>query len=107
MICKEKKALFWNALNIFLQIIPAGQASSMPFMVSDLVPMVIVLRDICLGIIELAYPDARPTLNDDYRHALTKTGVKARNNNVKEVSRQTVQWAYLFKVNVWIMIFSF
>ena len=57
------------------------------------------LRDVCLGIIELAHPDAKPTVNEDYRIALKRTGVKTRTNNTKESSRQTMQWGHLFKVS--------
>ena len=72
--------------------------SSMPFTLSELVPMMTQLRDVCLGIIELAHPDAKPTVNEDYRIALKRTGVKTRTNNTKESTRQTMQWGHLFKV---------
>ena len=70
----------------------------MPFTLSELVPMMTQLRDVCLGIIELAHPDAKPTVNEDYRIALKRTGVKTRINNTKETNRQTMQWGHLFKV---------
>lgn len=70
----------------------------MPFNLLEVIQMVIALKDVCLGIIELAHPDAKPTVNDDYRLALKTVGVKSKNNNTKEVCRQTRQWGYLFKV---------
>lgn len=70
----------------------------MPFNLLEIIQMVIALRDVCLGIIELAHPDAKPTINEDYRQALSRVGVKTRNNNVKELNQQTLQWGYLFKV---------
>jgi len=70
----------------------------MPFKLLDVMQMVIALRDVCLGIIELAHPDAKPTINDDYRLALRLVGVKTHNNNSKEINKQTRQWGYLFKV---------
>lgn len=76
----------------------AEKKSSMPFTLPELVPMMIQLRDVCLGIIELAHPDAKPTVNEDYRIALKRTGVKTRNNNTKENTKQTMQWGHLFKV---------
>lgn len=72
----------------------------MPFNLQDVTQMVIALRDVCLGIIELAHPDAKPTINDDYRHALSRVDGKTRNNNIKELNRQTLQWGYLFKVRL-------
>lgn len=56
------------------------------------------LRDICLGIIELAHPDAKPTVNEDYREALKRTGVKDRSDRLQEELKKSRQWAYLFKV---------
>ena len=41
----------------------------MPFSLSELVAMSLALRDACLGIIELAHPDTRPALKEDYRAA--------------------------------------
>ena len=77
----------------------------MPFTVSELVPMMIQLRDVCLGIIELAHPDARPTVNEDYKIALKRTGVRTSNNNTKENHKKTMQWGHLFKVgDTWVRV---
>jgi len=76
----------------------AGSASSMPFSLLEVVQMVIALRDVCLGIIELAHPDAKPTVNEDYRVALARVGVPTRRHNPREISKQTREWGYLFKV---------
>lgn len=96
------RCLLFNQNNIVFRSIiygflPIGNTKSMPFNLLEVIQMVIALRDVCLGIIELAYPDAKPTINDDYRLALKKVGIKSR-NNTKEVDRQTRQWGYLFKV---------
>lgn len=68
----------------------------MPFSLDELVPMILMLRDSCLGIIELAHPDAKPMITDDYKEALRITGVR----DVTKQSRdeETRRWAYLFKV---------
>jgi ubiquitin-protein ligase E3 C len=76
----------------------------MPFNLLEIIQMVIALRDVCLGIIELAHPDAKPTVNEDYRQALSRVGVKTRNNNVKELNQQTLQWGYLFKVRYKLLV---
>lgn len=75
-----------------------GKPSSMPFTLSEIISMVISLRDVCLGIIEVAHPDAKPMINEDYRQALTRVGSKTKVSDVKNLSRQTQQWGYLFKV---------
>ncbi|KAL5017056.1 hypothetical protein ScPMuIL_006645 [Solemya velum] len=75
-----------------------NQGSSMPFSLSELAPMAHALRDTCLGIIELAHPDAKPTVNEDYREALKRTGVKYRSDRLQEELKKSRQWAYLFKV---------
>ncbi|KAK3607654.1 hypothetical protein CHS0354_010642 [Potamilus streckersoni] len=74
------------------------KGSSMPFTLMELVPMTLVLRDVCLGIIELAHPDAKPTINEDYRIALKKTGVKERARDNQKDALSKAQWGYLFKV---------
>ncbi|KAK3800090.1 hypothetical protein RRG08_015057 [Elysia crispata] len=72
--------------------------SSMPFFLDEIVPMCWQLRDTCLGIIELAHPDTRMAISNDYRKALEKTGVLREQNNEEEEAELTRQWAYLFKV---------
>lgn len=79
--------LYWNI---------AEKSSSMPFSLDELVPMTLMLRDSCLGIIELAHPDAKPMITEDYRQALRKTGISNRNSHTND--EETRRWAYLFKV---------
>ena len=69
----------------------------MPFSLDELVPMTLMLRDSCLGIIELAHPDAKPMITEDYKEALRRTGVKDVNKQSKD--EETRRWAYLFKVS--------
>ena len=42
----------------------------MPFSLSDLVPMSQNLRDVALGLVELAYPESRPVVNEAYQLAI-------------------------------------
>lgn len=72
------------------------KSSSMPFSLDELVPMTLMLRDSCLGIIELAHPDAKPMITDDYKEALRLTGVKDIDQQTRD--QETRRWAYLFKV---------
>ncbi|KAK7793688.1 hypothetical protein R5R35_013163 [Gryllus longicercus] len=71
-----------------------GAADTMPFSVGELVPLSLALKDVCLGLVELAFPDSRPSVRDDYR-----TAVHGR--DLPTVSAQDTQmWAHLFKVTV-------
>ena len=43
----------------------------MPFSLTDLVPMSLALRDVALGLIELAFPESRPSVQgSDYARAI-------------------------------------
>lgn len=71
-----------------------GAADTMPFNVTDLVPLSQALKDVCLGLVELAFPDSRPCVKEDYRTAV-------RGSDLPAVSAQDTQmWAHLFKVTV-------
>ena len=48
----------------------AGKAW-MPFTLAELVSMSTHLRDICLGLVELAFPESRPVVREDYRQAVS------------------------------------
>ncbi|CAH1772399.1 unnamed protein product [Owenia fusiformis] len=73
--------------------------SHMPFKVSELVPMSLELRNACLGIIELAHPDTKPTLREDYRKAFQSVGVNLLDTLSKEqLEYKRKTWAHLFKV---------
>ena len=72
--------------------------SFMPFLVHDLVPMTRVLCDACLGVIELAHPDTKPTLKANYRAAFCSVGARRDALAPEELNAQRHLWAYLFKV---------
>ena len=74
----------------------SAPSRSMPFTIEELIPMCQMLRDTCLGIIELAHPDARFTIKDTYKKALEKTGVPSRAG--EEHDKETNRWTYLFRV---------
>ena len=77
----------------------AEGSSSMPFTLREMVPMSLALRNACLGIIELAHPDAKFSINEDYRQALHKTGIKRKQNTEQEDKKEARLWAFLFKVS--------
>ncbi|XP_025111485.1 ubiquitin-protein ligase E3C-like isoform X2 [Pomacea canaliculata] len=72
-------------------------SSSMPFTLREMVPMSLALRNACLGIIELAHPDAKFAVNEDYRQALHLTGIQSRHITDEDDENETRFWAYLFK----------
>lgn len=45
---------------------PATRSSLMPFSITEIVELSAVLKDVCMGLVELAFPEARP-LTDHYR----------------------------------------
>ena len=72
---------------------------TMPFQIAELVPMSLALRDACIGIIELAHPDTKPTLKEDYRKAFQSVGATSNLLTLDELKKQMDTWAYLFKVS--------
>uniref|UniRef100_A0A8C4QGR2 HECT-type E3 ubiquitin transferase n=1 Tax=Eptatretus burgeri TaxID=7764 RepID=A0A8C4QGR2_EPTBU len=74
--------------------------SSMPFSLSELVEMSLRLRDACLGIIQLAYPDSRPELRDSYAQALQGSivGRSVTQPAEQRLQEQRTRYTHLFKV---------
>ncbi|KFM61319.1 Ubiquitin-protein ligase E3C, partial [Stegodyphus mimosarum] len=70
----------------------------MPFTLAELASVSATLKDVCMGLIELAYPDKKSAFNRDYVKAMKSVGSKNldKNVNVFEVR----QWNQLFKVVV-------
>uniref|UniRef100_A0A2C9KEQ7 Ubiquitin-protein ligase E3C n=1 Tax=Biomphalaria glabrata TaxID=6526 RepID=A0A2C9KEQ7_BIOGL len=77
-------------------------SSTMPFSLDEIVLMCRYLRDTCLGIIELAHPDSRFTISEDYKQALEKTAsVDEGFSEKRELETDdygTKLWSYLFKI---------
>ncbi|KAJ9576987.1 hypothetical protein L9F63_006424 [Diploptera punctata] len=69
--------------------------TTMPFPLSALVPLSLTLKEVCLGLVELAFPDSRPSVRDDYR-----TAVHGREQPSTVSSQDTQMWSHLFKVTV-------
>ena len=42
----------------------------MPFKLPEMVKMSLTLRDLTLGLIDLGFPESRPTVNENYKHAV-------------------------------------
>ena len=72
--------------------------SSMPFTIPELESMTLILRDVCIGLIELAYQDTKITVkSDEYKRALKS--VQVDENVVCEIPNVKV-WLHLFKSSV-------
>lgn len=72
----------------------SGQ-QTMPFTTAGLVPLSAHLKGVCLGLVELAFPDTRPTVREDYKNA-----VLGASSSAAHTQQNTQMWAHLFKVTV-------
>ncbi|KAJ8686743.1 hypothetical protein QAD02_022537 [Eretmocerus hayati] len=68
---------------------------AMPFTTSDLVVLSSHLKGVSLGLVELAFPDTRPSVRDDYKNA-----VLGPSSSTPVTPQNTQMWAHLFKVIV-------
>ena len=73
------------------------QRNWMPFTLPELVSMSLSLRDIALGLVELAFPESRPRVRDDYRQAVNS--VRDTPEESRDV-RDIIIWTHLFKTVV-------
>jgi len=67
----------------------------MPFTLSELVPMSLSLRDIALGLVELAFPESRPSVREDYRQAVNS--VRNVSQELDESPNDIAMWSHMFK----------
>ena len=68
--------------------------SLMPFRLDELIHMSLSLRNACLGMIECAHPETRPTVTEDYTQAMASVGVTPRSRSSDIAST----WMHVFKV---------
>ncbi|MBZ3869342.1 Ubiquitin-protein ligase E3C [Sciurus carolinensis] len=78
----------------------AGQRrpSMMPFTLEELVVLSRCLRDACLGIIKLAYPEAKPEVREEYVTAFQSVGVTTSSEVQQCIQTEQKRWIQLFKV---------
>uniref|UniRef100_A0A3B3BDY6 Ubiquitin-protein ligase E3C n=1 Tax=Oryzias melastigma TaxID=30732 RepID=A0A3B3BDY6_ORYME len=74
------------------------QSSMMPFTLSELVTLSRCLRDACLGIIKLAYPETKTEHREEYMAAFRSVGVKTNNEVQQRIQAEQKRWVQLFKV---------
>uniref|UniRef100_A0A6M2E0P6 Ubiquitin-protein ligase E3C n=1 Tax=Xenopsylla cheopis TaxID=163159 RepID=A0A6M2E0P6_XENCH len=87
--------VFCELFSILISTLHDGEfssAESIPFTLPELIPVIGILKDVCLGLVELAFPDSRPSIPQDYQLAV----------RTKEViqGQKTENWIHLFKVSV-------
>lgn len=71
-----------------------NKQQAMPFTTSELVLLSSHLKGVCSGLIELAFPDSRPTVRDDYRTAVLGPSCPIQSQQDTQI------WTHLFKVTV-------
>ncbi|XP_015210396.1 ubiquitin-protein ligase E3C [Lepisosteus oculatus] len=75
-----------------------SQSSMMPFTLVELVTLSRCLRDACLGIIKLAYPETKPEHREEYIAAFKSVGVKTNTEMQQRIQAEQKRWIQLFKV---------
>ena len=73
----------------------------MPFKLVELIPLSLLLRDACLGLIRITHPETSHFISEGYRTALKSVGVplQERAVTIDHVKRQKNAWFYLFRVS--------
>uniref|UniRef100_A0A8C0ISW7 Ubiquitin-protein ligase E3C n=1 Tax=Chelonoidis abingdonii TaxID=106734 RepID=A0A8C0ISW7_CHEAB len=74
------------------------QSSMMPFTLEELVILSHCLRDACLGIIKLAYPETKPEVREEYIAAFRSVGVTTNTEMQRCIQTEQKRWIQLFKV---------
>ncbi|KAM6978093.1 ubiquitin-protein ligase E3C [Aplochiton taeniatus] len=75
-----------------------SQSSMMPFSLAELVTLSRCLRDACLGIIKLAYPETKTEHREEYMAAFRSVGVKTNTAVQQRIQAEQKRWVQLFKV---------
>uniref|UniRef100_A0A674NQ55 Ubiquitin-protein ligase E3C n=1 Tax=Takifugu rubripes TaxID=31033 RepID=A0A674NQ55_TAKRU len=75
-----------------------AQSSMMPFTLPELVTLSRCLRDACLGIIKLAYPETKAEHREEYMAAFRSVGVKTNTEVQQRIQAEQKRWVQLFKV---------
>lgn len=81
-----------------IDVVGQRPSSLMPFTLEELVVLSRCLRDACLGIIKLAYPETRPEVREEYATAFQSIGVTASAEVQQCVQVEQKRWIQLFKV---------
>ncbi|XP_073094222.1 ubiquitin-protein ligase E3C isoform X2 [Manis javanica] len=81
-----------------IEVVGQRQSSMMPFTLEELIMLSRCLRDACLGIIKLAYPETKPDVREEYIIALQSVGVTTNYEMQQCIQMEQKRWIQLFKV---------
>ncbi|XP_063777972.1 ubiquitin-protein ligase E3C [Pseudophryne corroboree] len=81
-----------------IEVAGQRQSSMMPFTLEELVSLSRCLRDACLGIIKLAYPETKPEVREEYMAAFRSIGVTTNVEMLQRIQTEQKRWIQLFKV---------
>ncbi|XP_057586381.1 ubiquitin-protein ligase E3C isoform X5 [Hippopotamus amphibius kiboko] len=81
-----------------IEVVGQRQSSMMPFTLEELVMLSRCLRDACLGIIKLAYPETKPEVREEYVIAFQSVGVTTNSEMQQCIQMEQKRWIQLFKV---------
>lgn len=81
-----------------IEVVGQRQSSMMPFTLEELVVLSRCLRDACLGIIKLAYPETKPEVREEYITAFQSIGVTTSSEMQQCIQMEQKRWIQLFKV---------
>ncbi|XP_047552066.1 ubiquitin-protein ligase E3C isoform X5 [Lutra lutra] len=81
-----------------IEVVGQRQSSMMPFTLEELVALSRCLRDACLGIIKLAYPETKPEVREEYITAFQSVGVITSSEMQQCIQMEQKRWVQLFKV---------
>ncbi|KAK2494132.1 hypothetical protein MC885_018998 [Smutsia gigantea] len=81
-----------------IEVVGQRQSSMMPFTLEELIMLSRCLRDACLGIIKLAYPETKPEVREEYIIAFQSIGVTTNHEMQQCIQMEQKRWIQLFKV---------
>lgn len=83
-------------------ILPGAESKIMPFQLTEIICISALLKDITLGLVELAFPERRKVKNDHYRTILRGSNSGGSQSFLSSISLSDnqVMWSHLLKVCV-------
>ncbi|XP_065254844.1 ubiquitin-protein ligase E3C [Emys orbicularis] len=97
LISIHDNEFFGDPIEVYV-IVGQRQSSMMPFTLEELVILSHCLRDACLGIIKLAYPETKPEVREEYIAAFRSVGVTTNTEMQQCIQTEQKRWIQLFKV---------
>lgn len=84
-------------------VLPGTVSKIMPFTLAEIIPLSTTLKEISLGLVELAFPETRSSLKDSYRTMLTSLNNESTSHyrlkcDINEQNKNV--WPHLLKVCV-------